>query len=297
MDLTQLRTFLAVSEQLSFSAAARRLGLSQSAVSQHVRRLEATIGAQLLVRDTHRVSLTAEGEALTSVARSMLDLNDDVFRTVSDGRPRGRVRFGVSEDFALSRLPDLLRRFRSGHPAVDLELTVGLSVLLHRRLVARELDVVLAKRPSPTARAELVFTDRLAWVGAPELTLARDQPVPLIVYPPPSLTRDRAIEALQQADRGYLTACTSSSLSGLRAAALGGLGVMPFSQSLTPIGLVEVGDDLPALGETEFVLSTGRRRVSSATQALIDAVQADHHALHGEPAAESRPHRRDLLSP
>jgi DNA-binding transcriptional LysR family regulator len=281
LDLVWLRTFLTVADQFSFSAAARRLGLSQSAVSQHVRRLEQTLGVRLLVRDTHSVTLTAEGESLTGVARSMLELNDDAFRTVAGAGPRGRVRFGVSEDFALSRLPDLLRRFRRSHPAIDLELTVGLSEHLHRRLRSRELDLALAKRSADAEDGRLVFTDTLVWVGSNDLVLDHRQPVPLIVYPPPSVTRDRAVQVLERADRAYRTVCTSGSLSGLRAAALAGLGVMPFSRSLIPAGLVEVHDrGLPRLGSTDFVLITRRRTVAPATQAVIDAVLADHRALY-----------------
>lgn len=281
LDLVWLRTFIAVSDQLSFSAAARRLGLSQSAVSQHVRRLEQTMDVRLLVRDTHNVMLTAEGESLTGVARSMLELNDDAFRSVATAGPRGRVRFGVSEDFALSRLPDLLRRFRTSHPAIDLELTVGLSEHLYRQLRARELDLALVKRSAGGDDARLVFTDTLVWVGSDDLVLDHREPVPLIVYPPPSVTRDRAVQVLERADLGYRTVCTSGSLSGLRAAALAGLGVLPFSRSLIPAGLVEIGDpELPRLGSTDFVIITRRRTADAATQALIDAVLADHRALY-----------------
>jgi DNA-binding transcriptional LysR family regulator len=289
LDLNQLRTFLAVSDQLSFSAAARRLGLSQSAVSQHIRRLEEATGSRLLIRDTHTVTLTPPGESLTAIARSMVELNDEAVRLLTAGEPRGQVRFGVSEDFALSRLPDLLTGFRRAHPGIDLELTVGLSRTLHRRLRSREPDLVLAKRSADQvtdpATTQVVFGDRLVWVGARDLRIDRTAPVPLIVYPPPSLTRDRAIEALDETARSYHTVCTSGSLSGLRAAALAGLGVMPFARSLIPTGLVEIRSrELPGLGGTEFVLSSRRRTVSPATQAVIDTVQANQRSLHTGPS-------------
>jgi DNA-binding transcriptional LysR family regulator len=222
----------------------------------------------------------------------MLELNDDIFRSVGAAEPRGRVRFGVSEDFALSRLPELLRRFRRTHPSIDLELEIGLSVSLHRRLRSRELDVVLAKRADAVddARlldARLLFDDRLVWVAAPGVQLSRADPVPLIVYPPPSLTRDRAVQALEQVGRGYHTVCTSGSLSGLRAAALAGLGVMPFARSLIPTGLAELRQrDLPRLGRTEFVLTTRHRTIPSATRSLIDSLSADHRQLYQTETAD-----------
>lgn len=76
LDLVRVRTFVTVAGGLSFSGAARRLGLSQSAVSQHVRRLETAIGRTLLERDTHTVRLTAAGEAFLGYAQRILDLND-----------------------------------------------------------------------------------------------------------------------------------------------------------------------------------------------------------------------------
>jgi DNA-binding transcriptional LysR family regulator len=196
------------------------------------------------------------------------------------------VRFGVSEDFALSRLPELLRRFRRTHPSIDLELEIGLSVSLHRRLRSRELDVVLAKRADPaddgrSPDARLLFGDRLVWVAAPDFQLPRTDAVPLIVYPPPSLTRDRAVRALDQIGRGYHTVCTSGSLSGLRAAALAGLGVMPFARSLIPAGLAELRQrDLPRLGQTEFVLTTRHRTLPPATRSLIESLTSDHRQLY-----------------
>ncbi len=71
-DPSQLRTFLAVAQTLSFTQAARRLGLRQSTVSQHVRRLEDAVGRQLFSRDTHSVELTEDGEAMLGFARGIL---------------------------------------------------------------------------------------------------------------------------------------------------------------------------------------------------------------------------------
>ena len=288
LDLVQVRTFVTVAGQLSFSGAARRLGLSQSAVSQHVRRLEAMVGRTLLERDTHTVRLTTAGEAFRGYAQRMLDLNDEAIGVAGDAEPRGRVRFGVSEDFALSRLPDFLRRFRVLHPHIDLEFTVELSVTLHRRLRAGELDAVLAKRLNASAgvdafRPRTLFHDPLVWVSAPDLRLEPHEPVPLVLYPRPSLTRDAALDALMSAGRTYRVVCTSGSLSGLRAAALAGLGVMPFSRSLIPDGLVHHDHGLPELPDTTFALVTRTGTFPPAVRALVETLQEEHHEPSVDP--------------
>ncbi|MGW1410485.1 LysR substrate-binding domain-containing protein [Streptomyces sp. NPDC002403] len=277
-DPAQLRTFLAVAQTLSFTRAARRLGVRQSTVSQHVRRLEEAAGRQLFTRDTHRVDLTVDGEAMLGFARTILAAHERAAAFFTGTRLRGRLRFGASEDFVLTRLPEILESFRHDHPEVELELTVELSGTLQQRLAAGRLDLVLAKRRTGDTHGELVWQDALAWIGAPQLRVDPDRPVPLIVFPPPGITRARALEVLEEHGRSWRIACTSTSLSGLVAAAHAGLGVMVHSRGLIPPGLVPVPAraGLPELGGVDFVLSHGRRRdgAHEAADALATAILA-----------------------
>src|SRR5580700_2158105 len=136
LEPTLLQSFLAVAQTRNFTEAGRRLGLQQSTVSQHVRKLEAASGRKLFLRDTHRVVPTADGEAMIGFARSILEANERARQYFSGARLRGRVRFGTSEDFVSSRLPEILRDFTRRHALVDLELTVGVSATLHELLDA-----------------------------------------------------------------------------------------------------------------------------------------------------------------
>ncbi|GHH88604.1 LysR family transcriptional regulator [Streptomyces sulfonofaciens] len=283
-DPSQLRTFLAVAQTLSFTRAARRLGLRQSTVSQHVRRLEAAAGRQLFLRDTHAVELTEDGEAMLGFARRILEVHDQATAFFAGTRLRGRLRFGASEDFVMTRLTDILEAFRHEHPEVDLELTVELSGTLHEQLAAGKLDLVLAKRRPGGPRGETVWHDRLVWIGAERLRLDPDRPVPLILYPQPGITRARALEALERQGRPWRIACTSGSLNGLIAAARAGLGVMAHSRGLVPPGLALVPDraGLPDLGEVDFALLHGRRADASrgAADALAAAILSGGDRLH-----------------
>ncbi|BBC92537.1 LysR substrate-binding domain-containing protein [Streptomyces griseofuscus] len=286
-DPTQLRTFLAVAQTLSFTQAARRLGLRQSTVSQHVRRLEDAAGRPLFVRDTHSVELTEDGEAMLGFARRILQVHEQATAFFTGTRVRGRLRFGASEDFVLTRLPEILAGFRHDHPEVDLELTVELSGILHERLAAGKLDLVLAKRRPEDPRGALVWRDDLVWIGAERLRLDAERPVPLIVYPPPGLTRARALEVLERQGRDWRIVCTSGSLNGLIAAARAGLGVMAHSRRLIPPGLFRLPEraGLPELGKVDFVLAHGRHRpeTQQAADALAAAVLAGGERLrrHG----------------
>lgn len=110
----------------------------------------------------------------------------------------------------------------------------------------------------------------MVWIGAEGLRVDPDRPVPLIVFPPPGITRARALEVLERDGRAWRIACTSGSLSGLVAAARAGLGVMAHTRGLIPPGLVRV-PGLPDLGSVEFALLRGERS-SQAAEALAAAI-------------------------
>src|SRR6202453_1003188 len=133
-DPQLLATFLTVEQTGSFTRAAARLGLQQPTVSQHIRRLEKQVGRTLVLRDTHSVSLTADGEAMTGFARNILAANEQAAALFGGPRPRGRLRLGIADELALTRLPQNLLDFRRDDPLVDFDLTVDQSAPLHQQL-------------------------------------------------------------------------------------------------------------------------------------------------------------------
>ena len=283
-DPTQLRTFLTVAQTLSFTQAAHRLGLRQSTVSQHIRKLEESAERRLFARDTHAVELTEDGEAMLGFARTIMEANERAASFFTGTRLRGRLRFGASEDFVLTRMPEVLEGFRREHPEVDLELTVELSGTLHELLAAGRLDLVLAKRRPEESRGRLVWRDRLVWIGTERLRLDPQRPIPLVVFPPPAVTRARALEALERQGREWRIACTSGSLNGLIAATRAGLGVMAHTLGMIPPGLVRIPSraGLPELGGVDFVLLYGQRGGAGRgpAEALADAILAGGDRLH-----------------
>ena len=284
-----LQTFLAVAETRSFTQAAERLGLRQSTVSQHIRKLEQAAGRRLFVRDTHTVTMTADGDAMIEFARNILAVNQRAERYFAGSQLRGRLRFGASEDFVASRLPEILREFVRSHPLVDVELTVGLSGDLNEKLGRGEFDLVCGKRRPGEERGRLIWRDRLVWVSGEMLRFDPSAPTPLILYPPPSITREIALAALERDGRVWRIVCTSGSLSGLRAAALAGLGVTVVAAGLIPSGLVEIGSGLglPDLGTVEFALHGSSRVIQGPAAQLAEAILASGIRLqpHAAPPA------------
>jgi DNA-binding transcriptional LysR family regulator len=263
LDPILLRTFLVIAQGHSFSEASRKLAMRQSTVSDHIRRLEHHLGRQVFARDTHSVALTKDGEALVGYARQILDTCERAERYFAGTRLRGRLRFGATEDLVASFLPDILEEFTRQHPEIDLELTVALSTRLVTRFEAGELDLVFCKRWPGETRGELVWRDEIVWVGRADsrekMSNAEEVILPLILYPPPSITRSIIIAALTEAEMAWRVACTSDTLTGLTTAVSAGLGLMVLARRLVPANLVILDDrpSLPSPGQLDFVLLRG----------------------------------------
>ena len=291
LNVDLLRSFLAVAEGSSFTGAANLLGVRQSTVSQHIARLEQALGRPLLLRDTHRVALTPDGQTLVGFARGVVGAHDRLREFFSPSGLRGRIRLDVSEDYTLSALTQVLARFAARHPSVDLQLTVGLSRTLYQGYDTGELDVIFCKRRAGDPRGELAWREDLAWVGRPGFVPDPVLPLPLVLYPLPSITRTLAVDALETVGRSWRVACTTGGMTGLCAAIEAGLGVAPHSARLLPAGLAPVPTTagLPALGAVEFVVLSPGRHHAVAT-ALLETLLASTAELQGvADAPPSRP--------
>jgi DNA-binding transcriptional LysR family regulator len=276
LDPVWLRSFAAVARMLSFTHASNSLGVRQSTVSEHVRKLEAACGKRLFVRDTHSVRLTTDGEAMLGFARSLLDTHERALRHFARTDVSGSVRLGVTEDVVLAGLPELLRRFTAGHPNVAIELTVGLSETVREALDLGTLDLAFVKRKPGEPQGDLVWREPLVWIAAPDFALNAAQPVPLVMLAPPAITRAAALTALEDAGANWRVVCTSGTQSGIHAAILAGLGVAPHARSLIPNGAVELPSGmLPSLGEIEFAVLASRTGQRDPARALANSIRND----------------------
>lgn len=271
-----LECFLAVVDRAGFSRAAAHLGLSQPAVSQRLRRLEAEAGRILIQRDGNDSRLTPEGRALLPLARAVMQAMADAELHLRQPLLTGSVRLGIAEDVAGSRLPEVLGRFRRLHPGVRLQVETGLSGLLADRLLRGDFDIVLSKRADPRQGGQVIWSEPLVWVVAPEFAdLAGQHPLPLVLYPRPSVTAEAVYAVLRHAGIDSFVALTSPSIAGLRAGVLAGLGITAFGRHFIPAGLRELQAHearLPPLHALEFGLEQRDGHLPEAVRALSELI-------------------------
>lgn len=179
LDLTALRSFVAIAETGGVTRAAQRLNLTQSAVSMQLKRLETALGQALFERERKSMSLTPHGEQLLSYARRMLDLNDEVWARMTEHAFEGELVLGVPHDIVYPHVPDVLRRFTREYPRVRIALHSSYTPALKEQFARGEADVILTTETKPDPGAEVLEESELVWIGAPGGTAWRQRPLPL----------------------------------------------------------------------------------------------------------------------
>ena len=119
MEIKQLKAFIAIAEERTFTAGAKRVQLTQAAVSMKIRQLEKEVGLPLFTRTPRRVILTEAGEHLLVRARTILREHDSALEELAEiaGAKRGRLRIGsASATFATSQLPNILEKLKGKYP-------------------------------------------------------------------------------------------------------------------------------------------------------------------------------------
>ncbi|MCC5581059.1 LysR family transcriptional regulator [Microtetraspora sp. AC03309] len=185
MELQQMRYVVAVAETNSFTRAAERCLVVQSALSHQIARLERELGARLFDRTSRRVRLTPAGEAFLPAARQCLDAAERAAADVAAavGEIRGRLTVGVIPTVAAVDIPAALHDFHRRYPRVRIGLRVGASEELVEHVKQGAVEVAFLGLPATArpqgVRAYELARDRLVAVVAPAHPLAKEPDVDL----------------------------------------------------------------------------------------------------------------------
>ncbi|MEO8531228.1 MAG: LysR family transcriptional regulator [Deltaproteobacteria bacterium] len=179
LDLTALRSFVAVADAGGVTRASGFLNLTQSAVSMQLKRLEESLGISLLDRTARTVSLTGEGEQLLGYARRMLELNDEVIARMTDEVYEGEIKLGVPHDIVYPAIPEVLKRFAADFPRVRVNLESSFTKSLREQFARGDIDIILTTEDGVGDGGETLVTVPLVWVGAPGGQAWRQRPLRL----------------------------------------------------------------------------------------------------------------------
>lgn len=277
LDPTLVNTFLAVAEEGSISAGARRVFRTQSTASTQIQALEEQLGARLFDRDTRRLALTEEGTLFLAHARRLLEVNQLALSALRSERHRPVLRVGFSEYFRPERLGRFARRLQLEWPGHRFELRVAQSRVLEQEFAAEQLDLAVVSRLTrsrPAAGGPHAGADAepLHWVSAPRLPLPERDALPLVLLPPDCPLHALAVAALDRAGVRHSLAVTCSGTAGIIAALRAGLGVGCLNESAIVDDLARCrGSRLPALPSLRFEWRVRKGTPAAHVAALLRA--------------------------
>ncbi|KGT86085.1 LysR family transcriptional regulator [Erwinia typographi] len=248
LDITLLRTFVAVADHGSMTVGGNALHLTQSAVSQQIARLEALSGV-LFFREKRILRLTPGGERLLGKARHLITLNDELWAEMTEGPLEGVIRLGAPYDLVGAWLPPALKNFAAAHSQVDLQLICMSSPELLAATAAGTLDLALVEEPPGKSAGECLSVDRLVWVGAKGGAAFLKRPLPVSMVAETCAFRSVVLQALRKKETTWQTLFESGSIDATLAMVRSDLAVSVLLASTIPgdLTILPFDENLPEL--------------------------------------------------
>jgi len=290
LDMTSLRSFVAVAETGGVTRAAGLLNLTQSAVSMQLKRLEEALGLALLDRAGRGIALTPSGEQLLGYAHRMLDINDEVYRRLTSQSYEGEVKLGAPHDLVYRVIPQILKQFHATHPRMRVILSSTMTRTLKEQFARGELDMILTTEAAPVEGAETLTTLPLLWVGAPDGQAWKERPL-RFASEPLCIFRPYVFRALNAAGIPWEMGVESDATRAVEAGVEADLAVYTQLGGLTPPTMAPIahGGTLPELPSFAVNFYRAETARGPAHDALADIIRTGYRTLN--PGSTQRPSR------
>lgn len=287
LDLTALRSFVAVAETGGVTRASAFLHLTQSAVSMQVKRLEEALGQRLLDRAGRGVALTAAGEQLLGYARRMVALNDEAFRRLTHQEFEGEIGLGVPHDIVYPAIPRVLKRFAADWPRMRVRLVSSGTLRLRELHAEGSLDLYLSTEDGVEGGGRTLTDRGLIWIGARGGSAWRQRPLRL-AFEADCIFRPGVQAALDAAGIPWEMAVLSESSRTIEASVSADLAVHVALEGteMPEVERVEHGGALPPLTSQRINLY-GERRLDGEPARALAALVAEAFGA-GVPASRPR---------
>ncbi len=255
LDLTTLRSFVAVADCGGVTRAAGVLHLTQSAVSMQLKRLEESLDIALFDRSGRGIALTAAGEQLLAYARKMLDLNDEAVTRMTAKEFEGEITLGLPHDIIYPYLPPVLRKFAADFPRMRLKLLSHPTRHLLDMFRRGEVDAILTTEESPGPGGEALVTLPLVWVGAAGGSAWRQDPLP-VAFCTNCIFRSGALRRLTRAGTDWQMIVDSANDNAVEAAMSADMAISALVAGKLPpqTAVIDHKGALPDPGQTRIVL-------------------------------------------
>lgn len=274
IQISHLKTLIAIDEEGSFGAAAERVGRTQSAVTQQMQSLEEILEAPLFVANGRNRELTNAGLALLRHGREIISMCNYAISTSRRSEQTDVIRVGSPHDVAEEFLPRVLTRFAKTWPTTHVIIKIGRSPDLMKMLEEGRLDLAVSTRRSENYDSMLLTKLPTHWIASKKWKAKQGDPWPLILTDEPSMFRRVTLAALDLIGHSYIEKITSPSLVGVRLAISAGLGITARARSSFGAN-VKILDDrigLPPLPDVSYYLHRPAEGSSASCDDLFSMI-------------------------
>ncbi|MGO2236837.1 LysR substrate-binding domain-containing protein [Marinomonas polaris] len=274
LQISHLKTLIAINEEGSFSAASERVGRTQSAVTHQMQNLEQIIGTPLFAMNGRNRELTNAGLTLLRHAYEIIALCNQAVSAAEKNFNIGTIRVGTPLEIAEDLWPQVLRVFNEAWPNTRVILHVERSPLLMQLLESGELDLAISTRRLGAHKGKPLTSLAVNWIAAADWEYIPREPLPLILTDEPSMFRRMALSALDISGLPYYEKFVSSSMLGVRSAVIAGLGVTARTISGFPpeIQLLDSKIGLPPLPDISYYVHQSDQRMTKECEALLEII-------------------------
>ncbi|MBT9384694.1 LysR family transcriptional regulator [Pseudooceanicola sp. CBS1P-1] len=289
LDMTSLRSFVAVADHGGVTKAAGILNFTQSAVSMQLKRLEETLGIELLDRSSRRIALTSAGEQLLGYARRIIEMNDEALTRLTSKNYEGEIVLGVPHDIVYPVVPGVLKRFSTEFPRMKVQLVSGYTRSLKEQFERGEVDIILTTEIEAGPRATVLDERPLAWIGGHGGTAWRQRPL-RFASGRNCVFRPHAIRMMDQAGLDWENAVDTGSDRTVEATVSADLAISVMIEGSEPpmLSVIEHGGDLPELGTQLICMYVQERGAGEVGRRMAELLRLGYAVAETTPAPGAR---------
>ena len=288
LEIDAMRALCAIGTSGGVTNAARQLGVSQSAVSHKIKRLESALDCTLLARQSGGPLFTAAGKRLHDYALRIVNLHDEALSDLGKKNLNGAIRLGMTEDATTSDIAGILGRFTRVYPSVSVRTRTSQSLNVQAWLQADELDLAMMQvfTTDIEPQDQVLFDDTLHWVKSKDCELDLSRPIPFLSFDTNCFYRKWGFSEVLLEGQSFEKVLECPSAAGIKSGVRSGLGIALLNGMHVTDDMDVIENLFPLPPSITFVARVNSKSRSAPVKALVSEIAREFRVPASLSAAE-----------
>lgn len=288
LEIDAMRALCAIGTSGGVTNAARQLGVSQSAVSHKIKRLESALDCTLLARQSGGPLFTDAGKRLHDYALRIVNLHDEALSDLGKKNLNGAIRLGMTEDATTSDIAGILGRFTRLYPSVSVRTRTSQSLNVQAWLQADELDLAMMQvfTTDIEPQDQALFDDTLYWVKSKDYELDLARPIPFLSFDTNCFYQKWGFSEVLQEVQSFEKVLECPSAAGIQSGVRSGLGIALLNGMHVTDDMDVIENLFPLPPSITFVARVNPKSRSAPVKALVSEIAREFRVPASLSAAE-----------